>query len=83
MLRLEKRVHGLHLKDFAEQQKKAQEKILGKGLLDTVDLFRAIRKVGVPADAAISVEYEENKDDPIADLKECLAVAVEAVKRTA
>jgi len=48
-----------------------------------VALFRAIRKVGVPADAAMSVEYEENKDDPIADLKECLVVAVKAAKKTA
>ena len=32
-----------------------------------------------PADGALSIEYEENPKDPIADLQECVAVARKAL----
>jgi len=37
--------------------------------------------VGFPADGALSIEYEENPKDPIADLQECVAVARKAIGR--
>jgi len=81
--RLGDRVHSLHLKDFAEETKTSEERILGQGLLDPVDMFRALRKIEFPLDSALSVEYEHNMQDPIDDLKACLDVAKEAVARTA
>jgi inosose dehydratase len=38
-------------------------------------VMEALVAVGFPADGALSIEYEENPKDPIADLKECVAVA--------
>jgi inosose dehydratase len=75
------RLFGVHLKDFAEQKKDANGVILGKGHLDVVGVFRALREARFPADGALSLEYEENEQNPIADVKECLAVAADgAVK---
>lgn len=75
------RLYGIHLKDFAEQQAKTKGVILGKGHLDVVGVFKALKAVNFPADGALSLEYEENEKDPIADIKECIAVAQEAAKQ--
>jgi hypothetical protein len=37
--------------------------------------------VRFPADGALSLEYEENPENPLADLKECLEAAAEAARR--
>jgi sugar phosphate isomerase/epimerase len=80
---LGERLYGVHLKDFAEQKKKTHGVILGKGHLDVEGVFRAMKKVKFPVDGALSLEYEESKDDPIAEIKECLAVASAAARRVA
>jgi inosose dehydratase len=80
---LEGRLYGIHLKDFAEQKAKTQGVILGKGHLDVEGVFRALRKVNFPADGCLSLEYEENPKDPLADVKECLAIASEAATKAA
>jgi len=80
---LEGRLYGIHLKDFAEQKAKTKGVILGKGHLDVVGVFKAMRKVNFPADGALSLEYEENPQDPLADVKECLAVASEGAMKAA
>ncbi len=77
---LGERLYGVHLKDFAEQKKKTHGVILGKGHLDVGGVFSAMRKVSFPEDGALSLEYEENKDDPIADIEACLAVASKAAR---
>lgn len=77
------RLYGIHLKDFAEKQDKTKGVILGKGHLDVVGVFRALKAVNFPIDGALSLEYEENPKDPIADIRECLAVAQEAAKMVA
>ena len=72
---LKGRLYGIHLKDFAEMQDKTKGVILGKGHLDVPAVMEALVAVGFPADGALSIEYEENPDDPIADLQQCVAVA--------
>lgn len=72
------RLYGVHLKDFAEPKKDAKGVILGRGQLDLVGVYKALKQVNFPADGALSLEYEENKDNPIADVKACIAVAREA-----
>ncbi len=79
----EGRLYGIHLKDFAEQKRQAKGVILGKGHLDVVGVFKALKKVNFPADGALSLEYEENPEDPLEDVRECLAVASEAAKKAA
>jgi inosose dehydratase len=77
------RLYGVHLKDFAEQTKDAKGVILGRGHLDVVGVYKALKQVNFPADGALSLEYEENKKNPIADVKECVAVAREAAAKAA
>ena len=77
------RLYGVHLKDFAEQTAKAKGVILGQGHLDLNGVFTALRAVKFPLDGALSIEYEENPDDPIADVQQCLAAAADAAQKTA
>ena len=79
----EGRLYGIHLKDFAEQKSRTKGVILGKGHLDVVGVFKALRKVNFPADGCLSLEYEESPKDPVAEIRECLAVASEAAKQSA
>jgi inosose dehydratase len=79
----EGRLYGIHLKDFAEQKAKTEGVILGQGHLDVVGVFKALRKVNFPRDGCLSLEYEENPKDPLADVKQCLAVASEAARQAA
>ena len=74
------RLYGVHLKDFAEMQKKAKGVILGEGHMDVKATFKALKKAKFPADGALSLEYEENPKDPIADIEKCLAVAAKAAQ---
>lgn len=69
------RLYGVHLKDFAEMQDATKGVILGKGHLDVDGVFAALARAGFPADGALSIEYEENPKDPIADLRACVAAA--------
>lgn len=77
------RLYGIHLKDFAEKQDKTKGVILGKGHLDVVGVFRALKAVNFPIDGALSLEYEENPKNPIEDIRQCLAIAQEAAKMVA
>lgn len=80
--RLGPRVHGVHLKDFRSEGFFAEGCILGEGKLDLDAFFRALRAVGFPRDAALSLEYEENADDPLPDVEACLRAASEAAERS-
>jgi inosose dehydratase len=77
------RLYGVHLKDFAEQKKKTEGVIIGRGHLDVEGVFKALKRVGFPADGALSLEYEENPQDPMDDIRACLNVAAEAAQRVA
>jgi inosose dehydratase len=73
------RLYGIHLKDFAEMQDKTKGVILGKGHMDVPAVMEALVAVKFPADGALSIEYEENPEDPISDLEQCVAVARDAL----
>jgi inosose dehydratase len=81
--RLGPRVHGVHLKDFRSEGFFAEGCILGQGKLDLDAFFRALREIGFAPDKALSLEYEEHPDDPIADIEACLRAASEAAERVA
>jgi sugar phosphate isomerase/epimerase len=78
---LKGRLYGIHLKDFAEMQDKTKGVILGQGHIDPPAVFAALAQVGFPADGALSIEYEENEKNPLADIRECLRVAREAAAK--
>jgi inosose dehydratase len=75
------RLYGVHLKDFAEQKAKAEGVILGRGHLDVEGTFRALRKIEFPADGSLSLEYEEKPQDPLEDVRKCLAAAAEGAMK--
>jgi sugar phosphate isomerase/epimerase len=76
---LKGRLYGIHLKDFAEMKADTKGVILGQGHLNVPAVFAALLQVGFPADGAMSLEYEENPENPIADIRQCVAVAKKAL----
>lgn len=78
---LKGRLYGIHLKDFATMEDKAEGVILGQGHLNVDAVMDALVAVDFPADGALSLEYEENPKDPIADIKACFAIAESSIKR--
>jgi len=78
---LKGRLYGIHLKDFAAMQDKTKGVILGQGHIDVPAVFAALAQVGFPADGALSIEYEENEKNPLADIRECLRIAREAAAK--
>lgn len=78
---LKGRLYGIHLKDFAEKKDKTRGVILGKGHLDVEGVVDALIAVKFPHDGALSLEYEENPDNPIADIRECQRIASAAIDK--
>ncbi|MBI1902214.1 MAG: sugar phosphate isomerase/epimerase [Planctomycetia bacterium] len=76
---LGKRCHALHIKDVAEMQDRTHDVIIGKGHLDVVGVFKALKEIKFPADGSLSMEYESNPDNPVEDVRQCLAIAAEAI----
>ena len=76
---LKGRLYGIHLKDFADMQDKTKGVILGKGHINVPAVMGALVAADFPADGALSIEYEENPQDPLADIKACEQVAREAI----
>ena len=74
------RLYGIHLKDFAEMKADTKGVVLGQGHLNVPAVFAALVRVGFPADGAMSLEYEENPENPIADIRECVSVAKKALE---
>jgi sugar phosphate isomerase/epimerase len=77
------RVYGIHLKDIAEFGKKSDNVVLGRGHLDVGAVFKSLRQIKFPADGALSLEYEAHPDNPLDNLKACLAIVKEAIAKTA
>jgi sugar phosphate isomerase/epimerase len=76
------RVYGVHIKDEKETNTpKSDNVVIGKGHLDVVGLFKALKQIKFPADGALSLEYEANPANPIDDMKACLEVAKEAIAK--
>lgn len=72
-----KRNFGMHLKDH--DNKKKVDVVYGKGVLDVPSVIKALKEVKF--DGLISIEYEANPDNPSPDVKACLKVFEEAVKK--
>lgn len=72
MVRLMKdRLYGMHLKDQREiSRNNPPETILGEGALDLEGFVKTLREIGY--DEPISLEYELNPRDPIADIQKGL-----------
>ena len=72
--RLGKRVFGVHLKDVKtvtnDGKSSKQFKILGEGDLNIVACLKALKAFGYQS--TVALEYEENPDNPLSDLKVCL-----------
>lgn len=81
--KLGKRVFGVHLKDVrtvrdaAGKSQKKQFTILGEGDLNVVGLLRELRNQQYTRN--LSIEYEENPQNPLSDLELCLAEIRHAV----
>lgn len=73
------RLYGIHLKDFAEMQDKTKGVILGQGHIDVPAVFAALEQARFPADGALSIEYEENPRDPVAEIRQCIEAARDAM----
>jgi sugar phosphate isomerase/epimerase len=76
---LKGRLYGIHLKDFAEMQDKTKGVILGKGHINVPAVMAALVAADFPADGALSIEYEENPQNPLADIKACAQAARDAI----
>ncbi len=76
---LKGRLFGVHLKDFATMEDKAKGVLLGQGHLQCDAVFDAMIQAKFPADGALSLEYEENPDNPIEDIRQCVATAKKAL----
>jgi inosose dehydratase len=72
--RFGKRVFGVHLKDVKtvtnDGKSSKQFKILGEGDLNIVGCLKALKSFGYQG--TVALEYEENPDNPLSDLKVCL-----------
>jgi sugar phosphate isomerase/epimerase len=75
------RVFALHIKDVAAKTGRTHDVVIGKGHLDVEGLFRGLKTIGFPRDGSISIEYESNPDNPVADIGECLTVARGAIRK--
>lgn len=70
---------GLHLKDHDNARR--TDVVYGRGALNVLEVLRALREVRFQG--YISVEYEANPDNPMADVRACLDVFRESVRQLA
>ncbi len=68
---------GMHLKDHDNKTK--TDVVFGKGALDVPAVLKALRDVKFKG--YISIEYEANPSDPSPDMKDCVALFKDAVKK--
>ncbi len=77
------RVFATHLKDDIKQDGGSQNVVIGKGNLDVVGVFKALKDVKFPADGDLALEYEANPANPVEEMKACITVAREAIAKVA
>jgi sugar phosphate isomerase/epimerase len=70
---------GLHLKDH--DNKRRTDVVFGRGVLNVPDVLRALREVKFQG--YIAIEYEANPNNPTPDIRACLDVFREAVRKLA
>jgi sugar phosphate isomerase/epimerase len=71
-----RRVYGIHLKDVKDRVHFTE---VGKGDLRTVDLLRELKRLKF--ELCLALEYEENEQNPIADIDRCLFATRDAVAK--
>ena len=69
-------MHGVHLKDVKDAKTFT---ILGQGDMDVPGVLKALRTLRYRE--VLALEYEENPDNPIADLENCLATVRSALEK--
>lgn len=74
--RFGKRVYAVHIKDVKDRTRYT---ILGQGDLDMVGFLRALRRIDFKD--CLALEYEENPDDPLPDLRACLEAIRAAMRK--
>ncbi len=78
--KLGKRVFGVHLKDVKNLPDGGKKfTVLGEGDLRLADCLKALKKLDYKY--SLSLEYEENEKNPIADIELCLKAVQDAVKK--
>ena len=72
---------GMHLKDHNNETKR--DVVFGKdgGVLNVVEVLKALKEAKFQG--SISIEYEHNPAEPTADVKACIEVVKESVKKLA
>jgi sugar phosphate isomerase/epimerase len=70
------RLHGVHLKDAKDAKTFA---LLGEGKLDLVAVLKALREIKY--EQCLFLEYEEKPENPMDDLKACLAAVRDAARK--
>jgi sugar phosphate isomerase/epimerase len=68
---------GMHLKDH--DNKKRTDVVFGKGVLNVAEVLKALKEVKFKGH--LSIEYEASENDPSPDVKACVEVFKEAVKK--
>jgi inosose dehydratase len=68
---------GLHLKDHDNTNK--EDVVFGKGVLDVPAVLKALRDI--QCSYAINIEYEANPANPTDDVKQCVQVFKDSVKK--
>ena len=79
---LKGRLYGIHLKDFQDMKDVTKGVILGKGHLDVPAVMASLVQTNFPKNGALSLEYEENPQNPLDDIRQCYAVAKDALAKT-
>jgi inosose dehydratase len=77
--RFKDRVHAVHLKDVKTEGGKKKYCVLGQGDLDLVALLRVLKESKFKG--GLSLEYEEEPENPIPSMEKCLKAVEEAVKK--
>ena len=76
--RFRSRLYGVHIKDFAfDDNGEPQDVIVGTGGLDLPKLMRMLNDTDY--DGYLSLEYEGNADDPLADVTACVQEVQKAI----
>ncbi|MCP5059805.1 MAG: sugar phosphate isomerase/epimerase [bacterium] len=81
--RLGARVHAVHLKDVAGPGLMPEARVLGEGGLDLDGFFSALLEVGFGPRDPLSLEYEEDPEDPVPAIRASLSAAASAIGRVA
>jgi len=68
---------GMHLKDHDNVKK--TDVVYGKGVLNVPEVLKALKEVKFKG--YISIEYEANPNDPSPDVKECVAILKDSIKK--